>query len=111
MVALARAGWQTWVSYEPALGPVDWKGWEFLNQLVAGGESGPQARPMHPDWARAARDWCVENGVPFFFKQWGEHLPVGGPEHYAFERMGKHKAGRVLDGLMWSEKPKAKGGA
>lgn len=76
MRALAERGWRTWVSYEPALGPVDWKGWEFLNQLICGGESGPGARPMHPDWARSARDFCVANGIPFFFKQWGSHMNV-----------------------------------
>lgn len=76
MRALSVAGWRTWVSYEPALGNVDWKGWEFLNQLVAGGESGPGARPMHPDWMRSARDWCIVNEVPFFFKQWGNWMPV-----------------------------------
>lgn len=76
MRALAERGWRTWVSYEPALGPVDWKGWEFLNQLICGGESGPGARPMHPDWARSARDFCVGNGIPFFFKQWGSHMNV-----------------------------------
>ncbi|MDE2596307.1 MAG: DUF5131 family protein [Sphingomonadales bacterium] len=45
------------VSYEPALGPVDWTGWEFIRWLISGGESGPQARPSHPDWYRAARDY------------------------------------------------------
>lgn len=75
MRKMAERGWRTWVSYEPALGNVDWKGWEFLNQLVAGGESGPGARPMHPDWMRSARDWCIVNEVPFFFKQWGNWHP------------------------------------
>lgn len=46
------------------LGRIDW--------VICGGESGPNARPMHPDWARAMRDQCAEAGVPFFFKQWGE---------------------------------------
>lgn len=75
------------VSYEPALGPVDFR--PFLHGLsrvsnhgaritwlICGGESGPHARPMHPDWARAARDQCQAAGVPFFFKQWGEWMPV-----------------------------------
>ena len=43
--------------------------------VVAGGESGPGARPMHPDWARSLRDQCEAASVPFFFKQWGDHLP------------------------------------
>jgi protein gp37 len=72
-----------WVSYEPALGPVDF--WPFLiglsrvapsdthlDWLVAGGESGPGARPSHPDWFRAVRDQCAAANMPFFFKQWGE---------------------------------------
>lgn len=48
----------------PTSGLVDW--------VIVGGESGPKARPMHPDWARGLRDQCVSAGVPFFFKQWGE---------------------------------------
>jgi protein gp37 len=44
----------------------------FIDWVVAGGESGPDARPMHPDWARSLRDQCAAAGVPFFFKQWGE---------------------------------------
>lgn len=61
------------VSYEPALGPVDFRAWlGDLDWIICGGESGPKARPMHPDWARSARDQCSAAGVPFFFKQWGE---------------------------------------
>ncbi len=91
MRRLAELGWRVWVSYEPALGPVDWRGWEFLSWLVCGGESGPNARPMHPAWARSARDWSQAAGVPFLFKQWGEWGPAG-------HRVGKAKAGRLLDG-------------
>lgn len=47
-----------------------------IDWVVAGGESGPGARPMHPDWARGLRDQCKAAGVPFFFKQWGEVIPV-----------------------------------
>lgn len=50
----------------------DWSGWEFLDWLVTEGESGANARPMHPDWPRSDRDWCKSAGVPFLFKQWGE---------------------------------------
>lgn len=71
-----RDGWNTWISYEPALEQVDWRGFEFVKWLVCGGESGPHARPMHPYWARKARDWCQRSMVPFFFKQWGEWKPV-----------------------------------
>lgn len=49
---------------------------EKLSWIIAGGETGPKARPMHPDWARSLRDQCQEVGVPFFFKQWGEWHPV-----------------------------------
>lgn len=51
------------------LGGLDW--------VIVGGESGTGARPMHPDWARSLRDRCAAAGVPMFFKQWGEYLPVG----------------------------------
>lgn len=64
------------VSYEPALGPVDWTGWEFVDQIIGGGESGPNARPCHPDWQRASRDFCSANSIAYFFKQWGEWAPV-----------------------------------
>lgn len=60
------------VSYEPALGGVDWAGWEFVDWIISGGESGAGARPSHPDWHRAARDFCAVNGIAYFFKQWGE---------------------------------------
>ena len=48
-----------------------------LNWVVAGGESGPGARPSHPDWFRSLRDQCAAVGVPYFFKQWGAWLPWG----------------------------------
>ena len=70
--ALAEQGWNTWVSNEPAVGPVDWSGWEFIRWLVSGGESGYGAEPSHPDWLRMARDWAARNGIPFYAKQWGE---------------------------------------
>jgi protein gp37 len=74
MRALARDGWLTWVSYEPALQAVDWTGWEFIKWLVAGGESGPEARPNHGRWFRAAaRFWFMEK-IPFFFKQHSEWI-------------------------------------
>lgn len=69
---LARQGWRTFVSYEPALGPVDWTGWEFLKWMISGGESQTGARPSHPDWHRAARDFCAANGIPYLFKQVGD---------------------------------------
>lgn len=48
----------------------------FVDWVIVGGESGPQARPMHPDWARGLRDQCESAGVPFLFKQWGEWGPT-----------------------------------
>jgi len=72
---IAALGWLTWVSYEPALTNVDWTGWEFARWMVSGGESGTKARPSHPDWHRAARDFCAANGIAFNFKQWGAYSP------------------------------------
>lgn len=72
---IARDGWPTFVSYEPALGPVEWERWldiGCIDWLIAGGESGVKARPPHPDWIRAARNACTKYGRPFHFKQWGE---------------------------------------
>jgi protein gp37 len=62
--------------------------------VIAGGESGPNARPMHADWARAVRDQCLAADVPFFFKQWGG--------------VRRKEAGRVLDGRTWDEYPRAR---
>lgn len=148
------------VSYEPALGPVDFnrfisknihsircndgrthfelkKGNTYtkctchLDWIIAGGESGPGARPAHPDWFRSVRDQCLAAGVPFFFKQWGEwhYDPIypnypriymdqtgkifeyaGSDVQYrngrlAFDRVGKKRAGRLLDGREWNEYP------
>ncbi len=50
-----------------------------LDRVIVGGESGKDARPMHPDWARSLRDQCKDAGVPFYFKQWGEWLHSGNP--------------------------------
>ena len=63
------------VSAEPLLGPLPSLDLTGIDWLIAGGESGPQARPMHPDWVRDLRDRCVEAGVAFFLKQWGEWGP------------------------------------
>jgi protein gp37 len=64
------------VSYEPAIGAVDWTGWEFVDQIISGGESGPRARLHHPDWHRATRDFCARHGIAYFFKQWGMFAPL-----------------------------------
>jgi len=115
------------VSCEPLLGPVDIKPWLVkaigkthqlipmsavgkegigLGWVICGGESGPGARPMHPDWARSLRDQCVAAGVPFFFKQWGEWSPE--KYHGMFRRFGKKTAGRLLDGRTWDQFPEVK---
>lgn len=116
-----------------------------IHWVIVGGESGPNARPMHPDWARSLRDQCQAAGVPFFLKQWGEWVPQlgsinlsddpersrftwaewtdfgGGPPKWEITenpawcddmdpeqcmiRVGKKKAGAMLDGREWREFP------
>jgi protein gp37 len=146
------------VSVEPMLGQVDLRKWfphdancrcpecyhrAFKSQpkytidwVICGGESGPGARPMHPDWVWSLRDQCVSAGVPFFFKQWGEfiselddrsyiinkklvydssfveivHDENSVPIDYKGEymvRVGKKRAGRLLDGQEWNQYPEA----
>lgn len=76
-LVLTRAA-RRFVSAEPLLGPLDLSEWLHpggLDWVIVGGESGPGARPCHPDWVRALRDQCVGAGVPFFFKQWGAYAP------------------------------------
>ena len=126
--AFAALPGSKFVSYEPAIGPVDWTGWEFVDQIISGGESGKDKgiRPSHPDWHRATRDWCKANGKAYFFKQWGEWRPsvqeeldgdisVPLPEYDNSEdvfgdgefmwRVGKRNAGNVLDGHQHLEIP------
>lgn len=143
------------LSCEPLLGPLDlsaylatceWCGGSLygdhecydpagIDWLIVGGESGHGARPMHPDWARALRDQCQAAGIAFFFKQWGEWLPMvcerdeervgqfvgaDGRRIYLSDllahaheikddrgiiRLGKKVAGRLLDGREWDEVP------
>lgn len=63
-----------------------------LDWVVCGGETGPRARPPHPDWVRSLRDQCQAAGVPFFFKSWGEWLPVGQKPACVFKPIGKNDA-------------------
>jgi protein gp37 len=87
-----------------------------IGWVVAGGESGPGARPMHPDWARSLRDQCASAVVPFFFKQWGEWAPYdrGRSDNPIFKfdgpftRYGKKLAGRLLDGLEHNAYPEVR---
>lgn len=118
------------LSVEPLLGKIefsnvskrsDWKeqlgkkAFQGIHWVIVGGESGPNARPMHPDWVRSIRDLCVAADVPFFFKQHGEFVldPLANPadkltrvvDHQQFTRIGKKKAGRLLDGREWNQFP------
>ena len=131
------------LSIEPLLedlGQLDLAG---IGWVIVGGESGPGARPMNPDWVRPIRDQCTAAGTPLFFKQWGEwaggtsfcrddgiyveaengkvyHVDGNGVnmewrdwddtqyESSASVKVGKKAAGRLLDGLEWSEMPRAK---
>jgi protein gp37 len=145
-------------SFEPLLGPiVEPRLAEFIQWAITGGESGPHARPMHPDWERKIRDDCAAAGVPYFKKQWGEWAPVCALDDDAIERLyhpapdehpeatrvckvkslvlhtdgsqhklidpiaftsgkdamtmfrvGKKRAGRLLDGRTWNQMPGAK---
>jgi protein gp37 len=62
-------------SCEPLLGPVELGDYKGLDWVIVGGESGPRARPMHPDWARKLMMDCGQANIPFFFKQWGKWWP------------------------------------
>lgn len=145
---LAASAAVRWLSMEPLLGPVDLKkistlrfrGAEVLNALtgvlegmfgdycatrlpaidwvVAGGESGPDSRPLHPDWLELVESQCRSAGVPFFFKQWGDHSADRiehsdarslnhPPGHVIFTRVGKKVAGRKLHGVEHDAYPEA----
>ncbi len=90
--------------------------WPSLGWVIVGGESGSKARPMHPDWARQIRDDCKQSGVPFFFKQWGQWLPVDQKDVHEgsyipnepgmdWRKLGKKEAGADLDGFYYREMP------
>ena len=96
-----------------------------LDWVICGGESGPGARPMDPDWPRSLRDQCQAAGTPYFFKQWGAWIPVDQwdatcqekvtaanlsrvhhwPDGADSLRVSKKRAGRLLDGRTWDEMP------
>jgi len=100
------------VSIEPMLGSVDLYQWihdDVLQWVILGGETGPGARPMHPDWARSVRDQCQEAGVPFFFKTWGDlrftkPTDISGWVDASYDPYDK-RGGRELDGRLWEEWP------
>lgn len=89
-----------------------------IDWVIVGGESGPGARPMSPDWARSLRDQCKSAGVPYLFKQWGEWVPMLGQvegvpvrnktttqDGWVMGNAGKKAAGRMLDGRTWDGVP------
>ncbi len=76
-----------------------------IHWVIAGGESGSGARPMHPEWARSLRDQCRSVGVPFFFKQWGAFRQVKDGPVWGLHRVGKRHAGRLLEGREHNEMP------
>jgi protein gp37 len=80
------------LSCEPLLGPLAGINLAGIGWVIAGGESGPNYRPMDLGWARGIRDDCVATEVPFFFKQWGGRTPKA--------------LGRELDGRLWDEMPR-----
>lgn len=116
--------------------PSDDGQWAFdptIDWVIVGGESGPGARPMHPDWARAIREQCLFADVPFLFKQWGEwaieqpETPLQYLRKWAQEQpgqdqgpcgtnerlmaqVGKKAAGRLLDGVEHNGFPEASHG-
>lgn len=114
-----------YVSFEPLLSGLGKVNLEGIGWVICGGETGPGARPMHPDWVRSLRDQCQAAGTPFFFKGWGEWVTENqSPEDIVLPghstiprgwkgrkyedsvyRVGKRRAGRLLDGREWNEFP------
>ncbi|TWU46500.1 DUF5131 family protein [Rubripirellula reticaptiva] len=118
------------VSFEPLIGPVNQVDLRGIHWAIVGGESGPGARPSHPDWFRRLRDICEKSDTAFFFKQYGDYAPapagtdekrlvrigkmgnIRDPEDSkqrktdaTVVRMGKGRAGRTLDGKTWDAYP------
>lgn len=80
------------LSLEPLLGPLHDLDLSSINWVIVGGESGPKARTIAPEWVVDLRDQCRRAHVPFFFKQWGGK--------------NKSKSGRVLEGRTWDQMPR-----
>jgi protein gp37 len=113
------------LSCEPLLGPLDLRPWFKkkglypINWIIAGGESGGNSRPMHPNWATSLLQQCQEFKIPFHFKQWGHWVPAEltdqsrPPRTLQFDnersvsmvRVPKKLAGRVLEGNIWDGVP------
>ncbi|MDP3150378.1 MAG: phage Gp37/Gp68 family protein [Ignavibacteria bacterium] len=80
------------LSVEPLIGPIHKLDLTNIDWVIVGGESGPGARSLKEEWVIDIKDKCIEQNVPFFFKQWGG--------------VQKKKAGRLLQGKTWSQMPK-----
>jgi protein gp37 len=80
------------LSLEPLLGPLEGMNLKGIDWAIAGGESGPGARPMPIEWVRSIRDQCIKAKVAFHFKQWGG--------------VNKKRTGRMLDGRTWDQLPR-----
>jgi protein gp37 len=107
------------LSIEPLLADLPTLGEHLdgIEWVICGGESGPHARPMNPDWVRRIRDFCIGLEIPFLFKQWGEWCDTDQMPEDTYQqvdacgidpglvRIGKKKAGRILDGRTWDEVP------
>jgi len=123
---LQNAAVVRFLSCEPLLGPLDLNTWfrrtgfHTIDWVIAGGESGPKSRPMHPDWAIGLLDQCTKEAVPFHFKQWGHWAPVELAGEDILPRfitlpherpvqmvpLGKKAAGRRLEGATWNGLPR-----
>ena len=79
------------ISFEPLIDKIEMVNLQGVDWVIVGGESGPKARHMSPEWVTNLRDQCLVQKVPFFFKQWGG--------------VNKKKAGRLLNGRTWDEMP------
>lgn len=128
-VLLRFAAKRRFLSCEPLLGHVNLNAWTVnrrkglytIDWVIAGGESGANARAMLPGWAKSLRDQCQASGIPFHFKQWGHWAPVPAPKRDTsrvrrfwddvmgaeifMEPKGKKIAGRRLDGATWNQLP------
>lgn len=108
------------ISAEPLLGPLSLVGYRGIDWVIAGGESGHNARPTDPDWIRSLRDECRTSGIAFHFKQWGHWAPEVPHGITAKQKLrlvsrrsvqttlyalGKSAAGRTLDGRTWDQFP------
>ena len=85
-----------------------------IHWVIAGGETGPHARPLRPIFVRSIRDQCIKANIPFFFKSWGEwkcaepdieEYRIGKDRVDCYEKVGREKSGRLLDGQEWSQFP------